>query len=168
MKIAKLPGWYGGNHTMRKLTVLLTIVALSGAAVAQEKNGKGLQLKDLPAAIQKTVQANLTGGEIKSIAKEKEDGAEQYEVESVLNRKVRDFDVDSKGALLVVEEGTTIDAIPTAAKAGMVREVGDGKLGTVETFTKPGQPRMYEADYTDSKDKKHEVLVKADGSQTKE
>lgn len=69
---------------------------------------KGLQVKDLPAAVQKTVQANLQGGVIKNIAKEKEDGVEQYEVESVLNGKPRDFNVDSKGALLVMEEGTTI------------------------------------------------------------
>jgi hypothetical protein len=168
MKIAKLIGWYGGDHTMRKLTVLLTIIALGGAAVAHEKNSKGLQLKDLPEAVQKTVRANLTGAEIRNIAKEKEDGVEQYEVESVLNGKARDFNVDSKGVLLVVEEATTIDAIPAAAKAGIVRKVGDGKLGTVETFTKPGQPRMYEAAYTDSTGKKHEVLVNADGSETKE
>jgi hypothetical protein len=153
---------------MRTLTVLLMIIALGGSARAQEKKGKGLQLKDLPAAVQKTVQANLKGGEIKHIDKEKEDGVEQYEVESVLNGKTRDFNVDSKGALLVVEEGTTIDAIPAAAKAGILKKIGDGKIGTIETFAKPGQPMMYEAGYTDQKGKKHEVLVKADGSETKE
>ena len=153
---------------MRAVTVLLAIAALGGSAHGAGKEGKGLQLKDLPAAVQKTVQANLKGGEIKNIAKEKEDGVEQYEVESVLNGKARDFNVDSKGALLVMEEGTTIDAIPAAAKAGILKKVGDGKLGMIETFTKPGQPMMYEAAYTDKKGKKHEVLVKADGTETKE
>jgi hypothetical protein len=86
----------------------------------------------------------------------------------MLNGKTRDFDVDSKGTLLVVEEGTTVDAIPAAAKTGILKKVGGGKLGTIETFTKPGQPMMYEASYTDKKGKKHEVLVKADGSETKE
>ena len=57
---------------VRTLTVLLAIVALGGSALAQEETGKSLQLKDLPAAVQKTVQANLNGGEIKNIAKEKE------------------------------------------------------------------------------------------------
>ena len=153
---------------VRTLTVLLAIVALGGSALAQGEKGKSLQLKDLPAAVQKTVQANLNGGEIKNIAKEKEGGVEQYEVESVLNGKARDFNVDSKGALLVVEEATTFDAIPAAAKAGILKKVGDGKLGMVETFTKTGQPMMYEAAYTDKKGKKHEVLVKADGTETKE
>ena len=153
---------------MRTATVLLAILVLGGSARAQEKKGKGLQLKDLPASVQKTIQANLKGGEIRNISKEKEDGVEQYEVESMLNGKTRDFDVDSKGTLLVTEEGTTIDAIPAAAKAGILKKLGDGKLGTIETFTKPGQPMMYEASYTDKKGKKHEVLLKADGSETKE
>jgi hypothetical protein len=153
---------------MRSLAVLLAIVAVGSSTMAQEQKGKGLQLKDLPAAVQKTVQANLNGGEVKNIAKEKEDGVEQYEVETVLNGKARDFDVDSKGALLVIEEQTTLDAIPAAAKAGILKKVGDGKLGMTETFSKPGQPMLYEAAYTDKKGKKHEVLVKADGSETKE
>ena len=54
---------------MRALTGLLVIVALSGSAMAQEKKGKSLKLKDLPAAVQKTVEPNLNGGEIKNIAK---------------------------------------------------------------------------------------------------
>ena len=157
---------------MRTLTVwlamgLLAIVA-GGSAVAQEKKGKSLQLNDLPAAVQKTVQDNLKGGEIKSIGKEKEDGVEQYEVETLLNGKSRDFNVDVKGNLLVVEEATTIDAIPAAAKASILRKVDGGKLAVVETSTKTGQPTMYEASYTDKKGKKREVLVKADGTETKE
>lgn len=153
---------------MHILTVSVTMLALSGLVLAQEKKGKGLQVKDLPAAVQKTVQDNLKGGEIKNIGKEKEDGVEQYEVESVLNGKTRDFNVDAKGTLLVMEEGTTIDAIPAAAKAGILKKVADGKLAMVETFMKPGQPMMYEASYANKKGKKHEVLVKADGTETKE
>jgi len=160
-----------GDRIMRTLTVLLAMglpVILAFGATAQEKKGKGLQLKDLPAAVQKTVQDNLMGGDIKNIGKEKEDGVVQYEVESVLNGKSRDFNVDTKGNLLLVEGATTIDAIPAPAKASILKKVADGKLSVVETFTKTGQPTMYEAAYTDKKGKKHEVLVKADGMETKE
>jgi hypothetical protein len=153
---------------MRSLTILLAVVVLCGSSLAQEKKGKSLQLKDLPADVQKTVEANLKGGQIKTIGKEKEDGIEQYEVESLLNGKSRDFNVDAKGTLLVVEEATTIYAIPAPAKASILKRIADGKLGTVETFTKPGQPMMYEAAYTDKKGRHHEVLVKADGTETKE
>jgi hypothetical protein len=152
----------------RSLTGLLTIFVLCGPSVAQDKKGNGLQLKDLPAAVQKTVEDSLKGGQIKTIGKEREDGIEQYEVESQLDGKSRDFNVDAKGNLLLVEEASTIDAIPGPAKASILKKVADGKLGKVETFTKPGQPMMYEAAYTDKKGKHHEVLVKADGTETKE
>ena len=68
----------------------------------------------------------------------------------------------------MVEVATTIGAIPDMAKASILKKVADGKLAEVETFTKTGQPVMYEAAYTDKKGKKHEVLVKADGTETKE
>ncbi len=153
---------------MRALTVLLMIFALDCSANAQENKGKGLQFKDLPKAVQKTIQDNLKGAEIKNIGKEKEDGVEQYEVESVLNGRSRDVNIDVKGNLLLVEEATTIDAIPSAAKASILKKVADGKLTGVETFTKTGHSVMYEASYADRKGKKHEVLVKADGTETKE
>ena len=147
------------------LTVLFTITALAGAGVAAEKN---LALKDVPPAVQKTIQDNLKGGQIRNIGKETEDGVAQYEVETMLNGKHRDFNVDTKGNLVVVEEQTTIDAIPAAAKAAILKKVGSGKLRTVETFQKPGAELMYEAGYTTKSDKHAEVLVKADGTETKE
>jgi hypothetical protein len=158
---------------MRTLAVWLAmgsvvIVGLGGSARAEEKKEKSLQLKDLPAAVQKTVQDNLKGGEIKKIGKEKEDGVEQYEVESVRNGKSRDYNVDVKGNLLSVEEATTIDAIPVPARASILKKVADGKLTVIETFTKTGQQMMYEASYTDKKGKKHEVLVMVDGTEAKE
>jgi hypothetical protein len=160
------------RFTMRAATLwmmlgLLVVAASGRAAEAQEKKAKGLQLADLPAAVQKTVQDTLKGGRIVHIDKEKEDGIEQYEIESMLNGKARDFNVDTKGALLLVEETTTIDAIPSGAKAGILTKVGDGKLTRVETVTKTGQPTTYEAAYTDKKGKKHEVLVTADGTAAK-
>jgi hypothetical protein len=158
---------------MKRVPVVLAVcsfalVVLGGHAVAQETKAKSLQLRDLPAAVQKTVTENLKGGEIKSIGKETEDGIAQYEIESVLNGKTRDFNVDTKGQLLLVEEATTIDAIPAAAKASILKKVADGKLGAVETYLKPGQPLAYEAAYTAKGGKRHEVLVKADGTEIKD
>jgi len=154
---------------MRTLTVLFVIMASGAAAAASQDNkGKGLSLNSLPAAVRKTVQDNLMGGTIRNIGKEKEDGVEQYEVESLREGKSRDFNVDVKGNLLSLEAATTIDAIPASARASILKKVVDGKLAVVETFTKTGQPTMYEASFTDKKGKKHEVLVKADGTETKE
>jgi uncharacterized membrane protein YkoI len=151
------------NAAMRILAgiTVLTLSCLGLASAAK------LALKDLPAAAQKTIEAELKGGEIKNIGKETEHGVVQYEVETMRNGKHRDFEVDTKGNLLVVEEETTIDSIPAPAKAAILKKVGAGNLGMVELFMRGGET-MYEAAYTTKAGKKHEVLVKADGTETKD
>lgn len=145
------------------------VAALCGEhAFAQAAKPKALQLKDLPASVQKTVQDTLKGGAIKNIAKEKEDGIEQYEIESTLNGKSRDFNVAADGRLLVVEEATTLDAIPAVAKAAIQKKIAGGTVTTVETFARPGKPLLYEAAYKDAKGKGHEVLVDGDGKEVKD
>ena len=57
------------------------------AAAPQKKAAtpaKKLELKDLPPAVQKTIQAESKGAEIKNIGKETEDGVAQYEIETML------------------------------------------------------------------------------------
>ena len=110
---------------------------------------------------------SIQGGEIKRISQEKEHGVVQCEVESMLNGKHRDLEVDGNGKLLVVEEETSIDSIPAAAKTAILKKVADGKLAGVELFMRGGET-MYEAAYTTKAGKKQEVLVKADGTETKE
>lgn len=85
----------------------------------------------------------------------------------MVNGKHRDFNVDTKGVLVVVEDETTIDAIPAAAKAAILKKVADGKLGMVEIMTK-GKDTFYEAAYTTKAGKKREMLVKPDGTETKD
>jgi hypothetical protein len=145
-------------------TLILSIAALSLAAVGAAAS---LKLKDLPAAVQKTVEEQAKGAEIKNISKETEHGVTQYEIETMLNGRHRDFNVDTKGALVVVEEETAIEAIPAAAKAAILKRVADGKLGMVEVMTK-GKDTFYEAAYTTKAGKKREVLVKQDGTETKD
>jgi uncharacterized membrane protein YkoI len=149
---------------MRTIITTAALLALAiGPALAQKKPA----LKDLPAEVQKTVQAELKGGEIKNIDKEKEAGVVQYEIETIVNGKHRDFNVDATGKLLLVEEETTLDTIPEPARAAILKKVAGGKLGMVELFIRNGQT-MYEAAYTTKAGKKQEVLVKADGTETKD
>jgi Na+-transporting NADH:ubiquinone oxidoreductase subunit NqrC len=145
------------------VSTILTLAVAGGLAMA----AKSLAVKDLPTAVQKTVQEQTKGAEIKNISKETEKGVTQYEVETMVNGKHRDFNVDTKGGLVVVEEETAIDSIPAAAKAAIEKKVGADKLGMVETVTK-GSTTLYEAAYTGKDGKKHAVLVKPDGTETKE
>ena len=148
----------------RLFNVVLATAAFAGMSLVAAKS---LNVKDLPAAVQKTVMEHAKGGEIKNIVKETEKGVTSYEVESLLNGKHRDFNVDTKGVLLVMEEEVSIDSIPAAAKAAILKKAGAGKLGMVETVTKGGTT-LYKAAYTGKAGKKQSVLVKADGTETKD
>ena len=156
---------------MKRILAIWAIAALTLSVRAQQNSdavpSKKLELKNLPPAVQRTIRDESKGAEIRHIGKETEHGAAQYEVETMLNGKHRDFEVDMKGTLLVVEEETTFEAIPAAAKAAILKKVADGKLGMVELFKRRGET-MYEAAYRSKGGKKHEVLVKADGTETKE
>jgi hypothetical protein len=147
----------------RTFLALIAVVATSGLVCA-----KSLQVKDLPAAVQKTVQDTLKGAEIKNISKEVEKGVTQYEVETMLNGKHRDFNVDAKGKLIVVEEEVDIAGIPAAARTAIQKKAAGGKLGMVESVSKGDGVTLYEAAYTTKAGKKSAVLVKADGTETKD
>jgi len=150
---------------IRLNTTLLALPVL--AALVCPLSAKSLLLKDLPAPVQKTVQETLKGGEIKNISKEVEKGVTQYEVESLLGGKHRDFNVDAKGKLIVVEEEVDLASIPAPAKATIEKKAAGGKLGMVESVTKDGVV-IYEAAFTTKAGKKGSVLVKADGTETKD
>ena len=121
-----------------------------------------VKMKDLPPAVQKTVQEQTKGAQIKGLSKEIEKGKTMYEVETMLNGKARDLLIDSTGALVSVEEAVAIDAIPPAAKAAIERLSAGGKIKSVEAVTK-GQTVSYEAVIVKGL-KKSEIVVAADGS----
>jgi uncharacterized membrane protein YkoI len=149
------------------MRILLGVTASAVLCLSAAFGQKKLVLGDLPPQAQKTIQDTLKGGEIKNIGKETEHGIAQYEVETMLNGKHRDFNVGVNGKLIVVEEETAIDSVAPAAKAAILKKVGTGKLRMVELVIKGGET-MYEAAYTSQDGKKHEVLVKADGAETKD
>ena len=55
----------------------------------------------------------------------------------------------------------------TRIVGAILKNVGTGKLGVVELFMRGGET-MHEAAYTSKDGKKHEVLVKADGTETRD
>jgi len=152
------------TYMTRTLMIVLVIAALGGAATAAEKK---LQMKDLPPAVQKTVQDQTKGAEIKGLSTETEKGKTTYEVETMVNGKHRDFLVDVKGAVTEVEEETALASIPAAARAAIEKKAAGGKITLVETMTRGGAT-FFEAAYTSKAGKKLEVLVKPDGAEVKD
>lgn len=144
---------------------------LAGAVLAQEK-GKGekpekggekkMTLRSLPPAVQKTVKEQTQGATILGISKEVEDGKTQYEVETKVNGRTRDFIVAADGKLMDVEEQMTLASLPPAVKETIQKEAGKGRILRVESLTKDGTLQCYEAQLQKGT-KKSEIQVGADG-----
>jgi uncharacterized membrane protein YkoI len=149
-----------------KSFALLGISALLLASCAVAADSK-MKLSDLPPAVQATVKEQTKNATLGNISKEVEKGKTMYEVESIVNGKSRDLMVDSSGKLLSVEEETTLEAIPAAARAAIQKKVGGGKINKVEILTQ-GSIVSYEAAYTGKNGKNAEVGFNADGTPHKE
>jgi uncharacterized membrane protein YkoI len=140
-------------------SALVLVIVASGAALAQEIDPR---LKNLPPALQKAVAAETRGATVKSIAKEKENGKTVYEVETIVGGRTRDLIFGASGDVLVVEEQSSIDAIPAAARATIEKQAAGGRIKSVELLTKSGKT-TYEAIVIKG-GKTSEVIVNADGT----
>jgi uncharacterized membrane protein YkoI len=144
-------------------TCLALTLALAAAGIAAETK---VQMKDLPPAVQKAVQAQTAGAQIKGLSKETEKGKTVYEVETLVNGKSRDLTLDAAGTVVEIEEQVALDSIPAAAKAAIEKKTAGGRIKTVESVTK-GSEMVYEAAYAKG-GKSHEFQVRADGSDVKD
>ena len=138
-------------------------IALLFAVVALSAADKKLQMQDLPAAVQRTVQAEeARGAKVVGLSAEKSGGKTVYEVETTVNGHTRDLIVNAAGAIVESEEETSINAVPAAVKAALEAR---GTVGKVETVTK-GKTVTYEAT-VEKNGKKTEVAVNALGTPIK-
>ena len=133
-----------------------------GSAAAQEANAK---LKSLPPAVQRAVETEAKGATIKGVSKEVENGKSVYEVETLVAGRTRDMVFAADGALLVVEEQSSLEAIPAAARSAIEKQATGGRVTTVEVVKK-GTNVSYEAVVVKA-GRKSEVVVNADGTAAK-
>jgi uncharacterized membrane protein YkoI len=137
------------------IVALALALSVTGLAAADKK----VQMKDLPAAVQKTVQAEeAKGAKIVGLATEVEGGKTMYEVETTVGGRTKDLLLDKSGAVVETEEETALGAVPAPVKAALEAR---GKVGKVETVTKGGTV-TYEA-VVEKNGKKSEVVVDAAG-----
>ena len=78
---------------MIKFLKLTTVIGLASAAMFAAETP--VQMKDLPAAVQKTVQEQTRNAKLNGLAKEVEDGKTFYEAETTVNGKSRDVLIDA-------------------------------------------------------------------------
>ena len=137
--------------------IVLTMVFANAFA-----SDKPVKMKDLPPAVQRTVQEQSKGATIRGLSTELEHGKTIYEVEMTVNGHGKDVSMDASGAVIEVEEEVALGSIPAAARAAIVKAAAGGKIAKVEKVT-GGKEVAYEAALR--KDgKRSEVRVSADGS----
>ena len=148
---------------MANRTMTLTMVALAMAVLAVTAQDTKIQLKNLPAGVQKAVHAEeAKGAKIVGLSSEVENGKTVYEVETKVNGRARDLILDATGAILVAEQEVGIETVPAAVKAAFESR---GKVLIVETVTK-GKRITYEAQ-VEKNGKKVAVEVDENGKPVK-
>ena len=148
---------------IRNLIATLFVTFVLGAPAANAQDGeKKVKMSDLPPAVQKTVREQSKGATIRGFAKEVEKGKTSYEVEMKVNGHNKDVLIDPEGVVLAVEEQVTLNALPAAVKAELLRKAGKGKILIIESITKNGVLAEYEAQVSRA-GKKSGIKVGADG-----
>ncbi len=143
---------------MRLTHVLFVCAACLALTAAEQK----MKVKDLPAAVQKTVQDETKNAQLIGVSKEVEGGKTMYEVETKVSGKTRDLLVDASGTVVEVEQEVAMDTVPVAAKTAIEGYAKGGKVLKVESVTK-GSAVSYEAAVSKGGNKS-EVAVAADGT----
>jgi len=140
-------------------TVIVATLPLCAFATAQEKK---IQRADLPAAVQKAVDAHAQGATIKGFSQEKENGHTYYEAEMMVGGHSKDVLFDSDGSVVEVEEQVALDSLSAAVKQGLQAKAGEGKILKVESLTKHDRLVAYEAK-VQAGTKRSEIQVGPDG-----
>ena len=147
---------------LKKIAVVLGFVPV--AMLAQETK---VEMKNLPQAVRKTVQEQTRNATLRGLSKEVEHGETFYEAETTVEGKSRDVLINASGAVVEVEEATTLSAIPEPARKAFEQRAGiSGKILRVESVTR-GSSVSYEA-VIQKGGRKSEFAVNADGSPARE
>ena len=122
-----------------------------------------LDLSTLPAPVRATIENETKNATLKHVSKEIEKGRTQYEVETTVSGKSRDFLVDASGKLLEVEEEIALDATPAPVREALRKH---GNVLKVETVLREGTT-TYEASVQGASGRKSSVALDAQGKPVK-
>lgn len=142
----------------------ITALAFGGLLLADQGETK-VQFKDLPSAVQTAAKEQSRGATVRGYSKDMEDGKTEYEVQLLSAGKTKDISMDENGAILGVEQQVDLASLPTAARNGLEKQAGDGKILKVESVTQGGKV-SYEAVVMRG-GKKSEIAITSDGKPSK-
>jgi hypothetical protein len=145
----------------RKQTAILVLFSgcLTLPVFSQEKK---INRSELPAEVEKTVQAQSQGATIKGFATEREGGKKVYEAEMIVDGHRKDIQIAGDGTLNEIEEEVQIDSLPSELQARLKAKARGATITKVESLTKHGTIVAYEAT-TLKGSKTGEIQVGPDG-----
>ncbi|MDB6016234.1 MAG: hypothetical protein JWR19_723 [Pedosphaera sp.] len=120
-----------------------------GGAVWGEGAGaepKTVSLADVPAAVQRTIQAQSKGGKLGEIERDEKEGEVTYSVGLTQDGKERDFAVAENGRLSSVE--VSLDETPEPVQKAIKTAVGGGILDNIDKVLEEAGTNSFEVDMT--------------------
>jgi uncharacterized membrane protein YkoI len=152
-------------HMVLTAALFAGVSTIAITAKAADSKEQAVTLEQLPAAVQTAVKEQSKGATVKGFAIENENGKKLYEAELTVDGHAKDISFDARGAIVSVEEETTLDKIPAPARAALEKAAGHGKIAVVEVVNEGGKT-SYEAQINTGK-KTSEVAVDASGRSVK-
>ena len=142
--------------------LLLSLGLALCANMVARASEEPVKMKNLPKAVQATVQEQSKGATVRGLSKETDNGTTYYEVELKVNGHNKDVLIDSTGAVVEIEEEMAMASVPAAVKAELEKHIRGGKITMVESVTKNDAIVAYEAHVKTGR-KHSEVKVGPDG-----
>jgi hypothetical protein len=140
----------------KRLTPFVPAVVLLASLAAGAE--KALTLQDLPAAVRKSVEEIVSDAKVLAVRAETREGRKVFVVETAVDARRLDLQVDEQGRVLEIREELALGAVPAAPRAALEKE---GTVRTVRSvMRKTGI--TYEAQ-VESGGKLRQVVVGSDG-----
>ncbi len=140
---------------------LLATVAATGWANDDDDEDR-VSIDQVPAAVKATILKEAKGGTVKEIERETEKGKTIYEAEIIIDGRKIEIEVAADGTLLEREEEISLDQVPAAVKATILKEAKGAAITEVEKESSKGKT-FYEAEWVVG-GKEVEIKVAADGT----
>ncbi len=123
-------------------TLLAAVLCIAALGLAEEK---AISRSDLPPAVEKSLQQQLSGATVKGFSAEKENGRVLYEAQLIVDGHTKDILFDASGAIHEVEEEVAFDSLPVEVKASLRARAKNGTITKVESLIKQDKLVAYEA-----------------------
>lgn len=143
------------------------LVCVAGGRADEEK----VPLDKLPKAVMDAVKARFPGAELKSAAKETEDGKVVYDIELKHNGRKYEMDIAEDGTVIEIEKEVALKDVPEAVKKALAAKYPKATIKEVMEVNKvkgkAETPDHYEVTLETADKKTMEVTVSLDGKTIK-